>query len=148
MELEEKSGALIRNTMEIRRASKKAGVHRKKQKVLSDTRKTRSSLGKVGGIEGNTRKSWRNTRKKGRTDFSKVHASIHVRNYAVNIAAEGMIPDVLLEYQDSPQTEETATVLGDCYIYLGMENDGRMQGCVQSGRRQEDLPILRPMFCI
>ena len=53
--------------MEIRRASKKAGVHRKKQKLLSDTRKTRSSLGKVGGIEGNTRKSWRNTRKKGRT---------------------------------------------------------------------------------
>ena len=35
----EKSGALIRNTMEIRRASKKAGVHRKKQKLLSDTRK-------------------------------------------------------------------------------------------------------------
>ena len=63
----EKSGALIRNTMEIRRASKKAGVHRKKQKVLSDTRKTRSSLGKVGGIEGNTRKRWRSTRKKGRT---------------------------------------------------------------------------------
>ena len=63
-----KTGALIRNTMEIRRASKKAGVHRKKQKVLSDTRKTRSSLGKVGGIEGNTRKRWRSTRKKGRTD--------------------------------------------------------------------------------
>ena len=63
----EKTGALIRNTMEIRRASKKAGVHRKKQKVLSDTRKTRSSLGKVGGIEGNTRTRWRNTRKKGRT---------------------------------------------------------------------------------
>ena len=63
----EKSGALIRNTMEIRRASKKAGVHRKKQKLLSDTRKTRSSLREDGGIEGNTRKSWRNTRKKGRT---------------------------------------------------------------------------------
>ncbi len=54
-----KTGALIRNTMEIRRASKKAGVHRKKQKLLSDTRKTRSSLGKVGGIEGNTRKKGR-----------------------------------------------------------------------------------------
>lgn len=64
-----KTGALIRNTMEIRRASKKAGVHRKKQKVLSDTRKTRSSLGKVGGIEGNTRKRWRSTRKKGRTEI-------------------------------------------------------------------------------
>ena len=50
--------------IEIRRASKKAGVHRKKQKLLSDTRKTRSSLGKVGGIEGNIRKRWRNTRKK------------------------------------------------------------------------------------
>ena len=65
-----KTGALIRNTMEIRRASKKAGVHRKKQKVLSDTRKTRSSLGKVGGIEGNTRKSWRSTRKKGRAPIT------------------------------------------------------------------------------
>ena len=65
----EKSGALIRNTMEIRRASKKAGVHRKKQKLLSDTRKTRSSLREDGGIEGNTRKSWRNTRKKGENPF-------------------------------------------------------------------------------
>lgn len=34
-----KTGVFIRNTMEIRRASKKAGVHRKKQKLLSDTRK-------------------------------------------------------------------------------------------------------------
>ena len=31
-----------------------------------------SSLGKVGGIEGNTRKRWRSTRKKGRADFSEV----------------------------------------------------------------------------
>ena len=65
-----KTGALIRNTMEIRRASKKAGVHRKKQKLLSDTRKTRSSLGKAGGIGGNTRKSWRSTRKKGRAPIT------------------------------------------------------------------------------
>ena len=54
-----KTGALIRNTMEIRRTSKKAGVHRKKQKLLSDTRKTRSSLREDGGIEGNTRKKGR-----------------------------------------------------------------------------------------
>lgn len=86
----EKSGALIRNTMEIRRASKKAGVHRKKQKVLSDTRKTRSSLGKVGGIEGNTRKRWRSTRKKGRTLISttgwnvKGHSN-HFRRYGIPI---------------------------------------------------------------
>ena len=51
-----KSGVLIRNTMEIRSAYKKTGVHRKKQKLLNDTRKTRSSLGKASGIEGNTRK--------------------------------------------------------------------------------------------
>ena len=54
-----KSGVLIKNTMEIRRTSKKAGVHRKKQKLLSDTRKTRSSLREDGGIEGNTRKKGR-----------------------------------------------------------------------------------------
>ena len=53
----------------MRRASKKSGVHRKKHKLLSDTRKTSSSLGKAGGIEGNTRKRWRSTRKKGRTDI-------------------------------------------------------------------------------
>lgn len=54
-----KTGVFIRNTMEMRRVSKKTGAHRKKQKLLSDTGKTRSSLGKVGGIEGNTRKKGR-----------------------------------------------------------------------------------------
>ena len=53
-----KSGVLI----------KKTGVHRKKQKLLNDTRKTRSSLGKASGIEGNTRKRWRSTRLSGRTE--------------------------------------------------------------------------------
>jgi len=79
----EKSGALIRNTMEIRRASKKAGVHRKKQKVLSDTRKTRSSLREDGGIEGNTRKSWRNTRKKGRTVWTTPTIQLNLCAYLV-----------------------------------------------------------------
>ena len=60
-----KTGALIRNTMEIRRASKKAGVHRKKQKLLNDTRERRSSSRKAGGIEENTKKRWSNTRKRG-----------------------------------------------------------------------------------
>ena len=56
-----------RNTKKMRRASIKAGVHQKNKKLLYDTREIRSSSEKAGGIEGNTRKSWRNTRKKWRT---------------------------------------------------------------------------------
>ncbi|MDO4331323.1 MAG: hypothetical protein Q4C58_01405 [Eubacteriales bacterium] len=82
-------------------------------------------------------------------DYTKVHAAIHVSNLAVNIVTEDMIPDVSLAYQDAPQLAETATSLGDCYIYLGMENDGNSKDCVSaSGRNTCELPILRPLFSI
>ena len=46
----------------MRRTTGKAGVHRKNKRPLDDTGEIRSSSGKVGGIEGNTRKK-RRTRK-------------------------------------------------------------------------------------
>lgn len=52
-----KTGVSNRNTRGRRRASKKSGVHRKNKELLYDTREMRSSLGKAGGMEENTRKS-------------------------------------------------------------------------------------------
>lgn len=81
-------------------------------------------------------------------DYEKVKATVHVRNLAVNIATENMIPEALLEYKDNPQAEETATTLGDCYLYLGKECDGNSPSYASSSRKTMEMPVLRPLFSI
>lgn len=79
-------------------------------------------------------------------NYDKVKASLHVRNYAVNESGDIMTPDVEIDFDEkvanSDDEKETATQLGDFFLYLGEGLDGVRS--VSSGQKNAaGLPKLK-----
>lgn len=81
-------------------------------------------------------------------NYNQVQAGIHVQNMAVNMAAEDMIPDVAIKYLQDKNIEETATILGDCYIYLGKKPDNEPKDLKTTKFSSLALPVLEVPFLI
>lgn len=81
-------------------------------------------------------------------NHNRVHAGVHVQNMAVNIATEDMIPDAAIRYLQNLDIEETATVLGDCYIYLGKKPEKEPSTLKSIKRKSQALPVLEVPFLI
>lgn len=57
-------------------------------------------------------------------DYKGANAMIHVENFAVNKRDDEMKPDARVAYSSRTREAETATMLGDFYIYLGKYQNG------------------------
>lgn len=79
------------------------------------------------------------------TDYDKVKAALHVRNFAVNIAGDVMAPEVAVRYakdvDDTNGEGATASMLGDFFLYLG-ENLDRVRPIVYSKKSSLELPSI------
>lgn len=57
-------------------------------------------------------------------DYKAAEAMIHVENFAVNKSDDEMTPGARIAFSSRTRESETATMLGDFYIYLGKYQNG------------------------
>ena len=71
-------------------------------------------------------------------DYAHVHAILHVKNYAVDTAADEMTPDVGLHFLDDAN-EAKGTLLGDFQVFLGTSLQEAPQA---ANRRMLSMPTI------
>ena len=76
--------------------------------------------------------------------YDTTKASLHIKNYAVNEDGDIMKPDIALDYvvDGEESKEETATQLGDFFLYIG-EGLEHVEPVRYSMRESKELPVLK-----